>query len=60
MLFSTLITNVISVGNYHHNDGDKGEDVNQVYGGVQGYGSWDGIFYDEDMVSMYHETGSTN
>lgn len=45
---------------YHHNDGDGGRAVDVVYGSVSRYVSWSGIFYDEDMVAIYDETGSTN
>ena len=58
MVFSILTTNDISFTNYHHNDGDDGRAVDHVYGGVDRQGFGCGIFYDEDMVALYDETGS--
>ena len=44
--------------NYHRNDGDDGQAIDQVYGCVHAYASWAGIFYDEDMQPKYAGTGS--
>lgn len=48
----------ISFTYYHHNDGDGGRAVDEVYGGVYRNAYWSGIFYDEDMVAIYDEVGS--
>ena len=53
----TIVT--IAFAYYHNNDGDGGKAVNEVYGGVYRAEYWTGIFYDEDMVAIYGETGST-
>ena len=46
--------------NYHNNDGDGGRAVDVVYGSAPRSVHWSGIFYDEDMVAIYDETGSPN
>ena len=46
--------------NYHDNDGDEGQAIDQVYGGVHSNASRAGIFHDNDMQPKYSFTGSPN
>ena len=45
----------------HHHDNDADGDITiaEMYGGCYRYDYMTGIFYDEDMQSVYHATGSS-